>query len=92
LIYLDENKEIYSLFKVNIFSELDNAISSIAPSLCEYYLYNLISSLNNNDVLNKSNIQESLNVDNFTLYFAYDNNIYIELIKVEEDYSTSSLW
>jgi len=92
LIYLDNNQNIYSIFNITAFNQLNNAVFNISPSMCEYYINDLLQSLNTNTVFNKSNIQDSVNLDSYTIYLDYDENIYIEENSSENEYETQSLW
>jgi len=92
LIYLDSYKELYTLFNISSFDKIHDAISSIAPSLLEYHLEQLLSNIETNAILNKHNIQDSINLDTYTLYMDYSDNLYIEQDLAEDDYSAASLW
>ncbi len=92
MIYLDNNNKVYSLFDINEFTQLHSKVFTIAPSVCDYNLNNLINTLEPQSFFNKSNIQDSINIDNYSLYLAYDNNIYIEFIKQDDEYANDTLW
>ena len=92
MIYLDSYKELYTLLNINNFNKIQDAISSIAPSLLEYYLEQLLNNIESNSILNKHNIQDTINLDKYTLYLDYSDNLYIELDIIEDEYSTTSLW
>jgi hypothetical protein len=90
-ILLDKSN-LYSTFSVSSFDELKSSIDSIAPSMTEYYL-NDLSSFNASDLhLNKSNIEQSLYLDSYSLYLDYSENVYLEITKQEEVYETATLW
>ena len=75
LILLNKNS-LYSTFGVDSFESLDLSISSIAPSMVEYYLSNL--SLESDEIyLNKRNIQNSISVGDYSIYLDYDEEIYL---------------
>lgn len=91
LILLNKNS-LYSTFGVDSFESLDLSISSIAPSMVEYYLSNL--SLESDEIyLNKRNIQNSISVGDYSIYLDYDEEIYLEIENSSEnDFETGTLW
>lgn len=64
----------------------------MAPSMVEYYLSNLASDTNESSYINKSNIQDSILLDEYSLYYDYNSDIYLEFIEKENSYETESLW
>jgi len=92
LIYLDNNKELFTLLNITSFDNIQGAINNIAPSLLEYHLEQLIDNIENNIILNKHNIQDTINLDKYTLYIDYSDNLYIEVQIIEDEYATASLW
>ena len=92
MIYLDKYKDLFNILNIDSFSKIQDAISNIAPSMLEYHLEELLSNIESNINLNRHNIQETINLDAYTLYVDYSDNIYIEQEKVEDEYATSSLW
>ena len=91
MTYLVEPNKLFSIFTISKFEELHNAIFNIAPSMSEYYLNDLIT-YSESVSLNRHNIEQSINIDNFILHIDYDSNTYIESLKSEDDYETQSLW
>jgi len=91
LTYLVEQNKLFSIFTISKFEELQNAIFDIAPSMSEYYLNDLIT-YSQTAILNRHDIEQSINIDNFILHLDYDSNTYIEALKGEEEYETQSLW
>jgi len=92
VLQLNSNS-LYATFGVDSFYLLDEAINNMAPSMVEYYLSDL--SNGNDDVyLNKKNIQNSINIGEYSIYLDYDDEIYLEIedTKIEDDYGTGSLW
>ncbi|MBL6969894.1 MAG: hypothetical protein ISR68_00680 [Campylobacterales bacterium] len=89
IISLDKNK-LYSTFSVSEFEQLESSFDTLAPSMVEYYL----SSLSSNDetFINRSKIQNTIRVDQYTIYLDYDDNTYMEMTVNDDDYSTGSLW
>ena len=92
MVYLDSYKELYTLFNISSFDKIHDAISSIAPSLLEYHLEQLLNNIESNVILNRHNIQNTINLDTYTLYLDYSDNIYIEQDVIEDEYATASLW
>jgi len=90
-IQLDSNL-LFSTFKVTSFTQLEQEIQSIAPSMVEYYLNDLSSSTNESVYINKSNIQQTIFLDEYSLYLDYCDSIYLEFIEKEDEYDTQSLW
>jgi hypothetical protein len=65
----------------------------MAPSMVEYYLSDLASSSqDNNTYMNKSNIQQTLNLDEYALYIDYNDEVYLEFTEDQSEYTTESLW
>jgi len=92
LIYLDNNKELFTLLNIISFDNIQGAINNIAPSLLEYHLEQLIGNIENNIIFNKHNVQDTINLDKYTLYIDYSDNLYIEVQIIEDEYATASLW
>ena len=92
MIYLDEQNKILTLFNINQFNQLNDAVFNIAPSIIEYDIANLIDTLESNITFNKSNTQDMINIDKYTIYCDYNDNIFIEYDNKQEDYETQSLW
>ncbi len=91
MILLLNKISLYSTFGVNDFNSLDHAINNMAPSMVEYYLSDL-SNGNENIYLNKRNIQDSLNIGDFSIYLDYEDEIYLEISDDKEEFETTSLW
>lgn len=91
MVLLLNKLSLYSQFGVNSFDLLDDAINSMAPSMVEYYLSDL-SEGNENIYLNKRNIQNSLNIGEFSIYLDYDDEVYLEINNDKEEFETASLW
>jgi hypothetical protein len=90
-ILLDKHN-LYSTFNVDSFDELEISINNISPSMAEYYL-NDLSSINTNSLhLNKTNIEKSLNLDSYSLYLDYSDNIYLEILNTQNEYESNTLW
>ena len=83
---------LYSTFGVSDFNSLNHSINSMAPSMVEYYLSDL-SNGNDDAYLNKRNIQDSINIGDYSIYLDYDDEIYLEIENyINDDLETGSLW
>ena len=87
-----ENSSLFQIFKVSCFDELEQGINNIAPSMVEYYLEDLSSSSNESIYINKSNIQKTISLDQYSLYLDYSDTVYLEVLEKDDDYDTQSLW
>ena len=84
---------LLSTFNVNSFELLQDAISCVAPSMCEYYLNDMIVFSDSNIHLNRNNIEQSVNIDLYNIHIDYDSNTYIEsLTNYSDEIQTESLW
>ncbi len=90
-IQLDKNL-VYSTFNVENFEQLESMAQSMAPSMVEYFLSDLASTSEEPSYINKSNIQNTITLDEYSIYFDYENKIYLEFIEKEDSYETSTLW
>lgn len=91
MILLLNKISLYATFGVEDFNSLDEAINKMAPSMVEYYLSDLSNGIEN-IYLNRRNIQNSLNIGDFSIYLDYEEEIYLEISEEKEDLETSSLW
>jgi hypothetical protein len=90
IIPLDTNR-LYSTFSVDNFTQLENSFDSLAPSMVDYYL----TSLKEDDevYINKNKVQNTIYLDDYTIYLDYEDNTYLELsVSIDDEYSTGSLW
>lgn len=94
MIKLIEKNEIFSLFKIDNFFNLEKIIDDFSPSLAEYHLENFFSNSDEECFLNRKEIQNSFNIGDFALYLDYDENIYLESFGSGsfDDYQTASLF
>ena len=92
MIYLVETNRLLSLFNIDRFCDLESAIFSMAPSLCEYYLNDITADAQEDIYLNRSNIQNTIYTDLYNIYLDYDNNIYLEALANTDQFETESLW
>ncbi|MBD3841687.1 MAG: hypothetical protein IE909_07350 [Campylobacterales bacterium] len=93
IFQLDKHK-LYSLFGVDDFDSIESNIYTMAPSMVEYYLNDLASlSENSYEYLNRSFIQRSIPLDQYTLFLDYNDETFLEITQnQEEQYETLSLW
>jgi hypothetical protein len=91
IISLDKNK-LYSTFSVKSFEELEQSFDSLAPSMVEYYLTSLSSDDEESTYMNRNNIQNSIVLDEYSIYLDYDENTFLEINSASSDYETGSLW
>ncbi len=91
VIQLDKN-QLFSTFDVSSFEQLQANTQSMAPSMVEYYLSDLSSQSDTQSYINKSNIQNSILLDEYSIYYDYNNDIYLEFVQKEDAYETESLW
>jgi hypothetical protein len=91
LIYLVDKDNLFRIFNIDNLSLLSQAIDSTAPSMVDYYLFDLIKGLEPTS-LNKFNVETTINIDSFTVYNDYDSNIYIEVLNSNDEFETKSFW
>ena len=90
-ILLNKNS-LYNTFGVDNFNSLEDAVNSMAPSMVEYYLSDL-SQYSEDSYLNKSQIEQSVYIGDYSLYKDYSDNIYLELDnQATNTYETGSFW
>lgn len=88
-----EKSFLYSTFGVDSFKQLESHIQTMAPSMVEYYLSDMASSLSSDTMyVNKSNIQQTLNIDEYSIYVDYNEDIYLEFTEDSSEYTTATLW
>lgn len=91
MITLLNKNSLYTTFGVENFEALEGAINTMAPSMVEYYLSDL-SAYNEEFYLNKRNVEKTINIGEYSLYYDYDENIALEVEINEELEETGSLW
>lgn len=91
IIQLDNNT-LFQTFKVSCFEQLEQEIEMIAPSMVEYYLDDISSSVNTPAYINRSHIQKTISLDQYSLYLDYSDSIYLEILEKDDGYATESLW
>lgn len=91
MITLLNKHSVFNTFGVDTFDSLEVAISSMAPSMVEYYLSDL-SEYNEEFYLNKRNVEKAIHIGEYSLYYDYDQNISLEVEISEEIEETGSLW
>lgn len=83
--------QLFKTFGVDNFIKLDSAIQNMSPSMVEYYLSDL-GNYSEELYLNKSQIQNQINIGEYNLYVDYEENVFLEVFKSENSYETASLW
>ena len=91
IIQLDKNS-LFNTFKVSSFKQLEEEIQLVAPSMVEYHLDDLSASSSESIYINKSNIQETISLDLYSLYLDYEELVYLEFIEQDNTYETESFW
>jgi len=91
IIALDKDL-VYSTFNVEMFDQIAIATQTMAPSMIEYYLSDLASNSEESSYINKSEIQNTIYLDEYMLYIDYSDNIYLEFTEKNNDYETETLW
>lgn len=90
-ILLNKNS-LYNTFGVEDFNSLEDAVNNMAPSMVEYYLTDL-SQYSEDAYLNKSQIENSVYIGDYSLYKDYSDNIYLELdTNTINQNDTASFW
>lgn len=81
-----------NIFGAESFLSLENQLNSMAPSLVEYQLFDLISNINDKICFfNRRDIQSSFSIGDYSLYLDYNENIYLEN-SINTTDNTPSLW
>ena len=91
MITLINKSSLFTTFGVDTFDSLEGAINSMAPSMVEYHLSDL-SSYNEEFYLNKRNVEKSISIGDYSLYYDYDKNVSLEIEMNELEEETGSLW
>lgn len=91
IVILDKNL-VYSTFDVEMFDQIDVSIQTMAPSMIDYYLSDLASNSEESSYINKSDIQNTIYLNEYMLYLDYSDNIYLEFTEKNDEYETESLW
>ena len=87
-----DNNSLFQTFKVSCFDQLEQKLQTIAPSMVEYYLDDLSSSIIEPAYINRSNIQKTIYLDQYSLYLDYSDSVFLETLEKDDDYDTESLW
>jgi hypothetical protein len=90
MVTLLNKTSLYTAFGVNDFDALENIIQTMAPSMVEYYLSDL-SQYTEEFYLNKRNVEKSICIGEYSIYYDYDENICLEFEQTD-DMDTQSLW
>jgi len=91
---LVDKHNLYNTFKVECFNELESSINNTSPSMTEYYLDDLANSSDESMLhLNKTNVEQSILLDNYYIYLDYSQNVFLEINKdMDDELETGSLW
>jgi len=92
LIIQIDKESLFKTFSVDCFLNIENSTQQMAPSMVEYYLNDLATSNNGSAYINRSQIQQTIFLDEYSLYMDYNNDIYLEFIQKDDQYETESLW
>ena len=95
MIKIVEKDILYNNFEVTDFSSLNKVIDNMSPSMVEYYLfdlYNYADTCNAGDIIsfNKKNIEDSIHVDDYSIYIDYNEDIFLEKKRKENHCETDS--
>ena len=82
---------ILNIFGVDTFYGLEKVLDNMSPSLVEYHLSNFLDS-DNSSYFDKKNIETTFNIGDYNLHIDYNDNIFIELNKTEENSQTLTFW
>ncbi len=92
MTFLLNKSSLYNTFGVDNFNNLEDAVNNMAPSMVEYYL-NDLREFSEDTYLNKSQIESSLFIGDYSLYIDYSDNIYLELDNdALQPYETGTFW
>ena len=83
---------VYSTFSVDTFEQIEQSAQTMAPSMIEYYLSDLASNFDESLYVNKTDIQNTIYLDEYMLYIDYSDNIYLEFTEKNDNLETESLW
>lgn len=84
MTFLLNKQTLFATFGVRDIEALHASLISMAPSMVEYYLSDLNHS-NQEEYINKRNIQQTITLDQFHIHFDYDENIFLEIDQSYED-------
>jgi len=88
-----DKENIFSTFNVDSFSNLESTMELMAPSLLEYYLDTLLSVYGDNSILlNRSNIEHSINTDKYSIYHDYEDKYFFEKLESYDELMSESFF
>lgn len=87
-----ETWAILAPFSARNFQELLENISKTPPSIVEYYLNDLLNSSQNVDFINKRNVRETIYIEDFQIYFCYDDEFYLYREKSFDEFYEDSFF
>jgi len=91
LVFLLDYQHFCQTFDIESFDQIESKIDTMAPSIVEYYLSDLASTVDSQVTLNHSQIQYKVSIGEYCLMLDYDENIYLEFTESQDD-ETDSLW
>jgi len=91
IINIDKDS-LFTIFDAEQFDQIGQNVQIMAPSMVDYHLGTLANFSEDDIYINRSNIQQSLSLNDYTLHIDYSDNIYMEYQKRDDYYETSSLW
>jgi len=92
IVLLDKNI-LFTQFNASSFDKLEASFGNIAPSMVEYYLNMLSEELSSSSsYINRSNIQSTIYIDNYSLHCDYNDDIYLEFEESSDEYEALPLW
>ena len=89
-VNIDKNI-ILNIFGVDTFYGLEKVLDNMSPSLVEYHLSIFLDS-DNSSYFDKKNIETTFNIGDYNLHIDYNDNVFIELNKTEENSQTLTFW
>lgn len=92
MISVVDKTALYATFGVKNFNSLEEVVHTMAPSIVEYHLSDICFD-NERDYFNKREIENSIEVDRYSLYIDYNKDVYLETKDsfFNEDFITNAL-
>lgn len=88
-----EKEDIFSTFNVDSFTSLQSTMELMAPSLLEYHLDTLLSVYGDDSIfLNRSNIEQSINTDKYSIYLDYEDKYFFEKLESDDELISESFF
>ena len=87
-----ETNSLLNTFQVSCFDQLEQGMQVLAPSMIDYHLDDLAANISEPAYINKSSIQQTIYLGEYSLYLDYNDSIYLEFTQKDDSYDTESLW